>query len=118
MNVSNARRRWGLAFIAGLVWSCFLWGGGGTAADRIATYRLHIESQPLDEALQEFALQTGMQIIFFSHLTHGRRSVALDGTYTIDRAMNTMLAESKLGYRLVNAKTIEIVAANKAPRGD
>lgn len=46
-----------------------------------AVYTLHIASQPLDNALQEFARQTGLQIIFFSALTDGRRAPALDGTY-------------------------------------
>jgi hypothetical protein len=79
-------------------------------AMRIAepAYTLHIASGPLDGALQEFARQTGIQILFFSYLTDGLRGRALDGTYTVDVAMNTLLAESKLTFRWVNAKTIEI----------
>ena len=73
-----------------------------------AAYKLHIASQPLDSALQEFARQTGIQIIFFSYLTDGRRTSALDGTYTVDVAMNALLAHSMLTFRWVNAKTIEI----------
>jgi iron complex outermembrane recepter protein len=71
-------------------------------------YTLHIASQPLDGALQEFARQTGIQIIFFSYLTDGQRAPALDGTYTVDVAMNALLAGSMLTFRWVNAKTIEI----------
>ncbi len=73
-----------------------------------ATYTVHIASQPLDSALQEFARQTGIQIIFFSYLTDGLRAPALDGTYTVDLAMNALLADSMLTFRWVNAKTIEI----------
>jgi hypothetical protein len=50
-----------------------------------------------------------MQILFFSRLTDGRRSVALDGMYLIDAAMAALLSESKLTYRFINARTIEIV---------
>jgi hypothetical protein len=71
-------------------------------------YTLHIASQPLDSALQEFARQTGIQIIFFSYLTDGQRAPALDGTYTLDAAMNVLLANSMLTFRWVNAKTIEV----------
>jgi iron complex outermembrane receptor protein len=71
-------------------------------------YTLHIGSQPLESALQEFARQTGIQIIFFSYLTDGQRAPALDGTYTVDVAMNALLADSMLTFRWVNAKTIEI----------
>jgi hypothetical protein len=71
-------------------------------------YKLHIASQPLDSALQELARQTGFQIFFFSYLTDGQWAPALDGTYTVDVAMNALLANSMLTFRWVNAKTIEI----------
>lgn len=71
-------------------------------------YTLHIASQPLDSALQEFARQTGIQVLFFSSLTDGRRALALDGTYTVDMAMDALLADSLLTFRWVNAKTLEI----------
>ncbi len=73
-----------------------------------AARTLHIASQPLDSALQEFSRQTGVQIIFFSYLTDGQRAPALDGTYTIDAAMKALLADSMLTFRRVNATTIEI----------
>jgi hypothetical protein len=72
-------------------------------------YTLHIDSQPLDMALQELARQTGMQILFFSHLTGSRRSMALDGKYALDAALADLLSQSNLTYRMVNARTIEIV---------
>jgi iron complex outermembrane receptor protein len=73
-----------------------------------SAHTLHIASQPLDSALQEFAQQTGVQVIFFSYLTDGKRAPALDGKYTIDAAMQALLAGSLLTFRQVNAKTIEI----------
>jgi hypothetical protein len=73
-----------------------------------ATHSLHIASQPLESALQEFARQTGVQVIFFSYLTDRKRSPALDGTYTVDAAMKALLAGSMLTCRQINAKTIEI----------
>jgi iron complex outermembrane receptor protein len=72
------------------------------------TYRLHIASQPLDGALQEFARQSGIQVLFFSYLTDGLRAPALDGTYTADVAISALLAHSTLTFRWVNAKTIQI----------
>jgi hypothetical protein len=71
-------------------------------------YTLHIASGPLDSALQEFARQTGIQILFFSYLTEGHQVRALDGTYTVDTAMHALLADTALTFRWVNAKTIEI----------
>src|SRR5450432_2366314 len=71
-------------------------------------YTLHIASQPLDNALQEFARQTGVELIVFSDLTDGQRAPPLDGRYTLDEAMKALLADSMLTFGRVNAKTIEI----------
>jgi hypothetical protein len=73
-----------------------------------AAHTLHIASQPLDSALQEFARQTGIQIIFVSRLTDAKRAPALDGSYTVDAALRALLTDSMLTFRWVNAKTIEI----------
>lgn len=105
MNVSIERARVGIAMATGLV--CVLLCGGARFAQTV--YTLHIEAQPLDAALQAFARQTGMQILFFSDLAEGRRSMALDGKYTLDAAMSVLLSDSMLTYRSINARTIEIV---------
>jgi iron complex outermembrane recepter protein len=73
-----------------------------------AAYELHIASQPLDSALQEFARQSGIQVLFLSYLTDGQRAPALDGTYTVDVALTALLAHSTLTFRWINARTIQI----------
>jgi iron complex outermembrane recepter protein len=80
-------------------------------------YTLHIASQPLDNALQEFARQTGVQILVFSHLTDGQRAPALDGRYTVEEALKALLADSMLTFHRVNAKTIEIRSLRPAHGG-
>jgi outer membrane receptor for ferric coprogen and ferric-rhodotorulic acid len=71
-------------------------------------YSLKIDGQPLGQALQEFARQSGVQIIFFSQVTEGLQSSPLDGQYTIAAALETLLKGSNLTFRVINAKTIEI----------
>jgi hypothetical protein len=88
-------------------------GTAPTAMPRV--YTLHIESQPLDAALQDLARQTSTQVLVFSRLTAGRRSAPLHGMYTLDAAMAALLSKSKLTYRLINAKTIEVVPERAAP---
>jgi hypothetical protein len=105
MSESAGKDRVRPAIAMGIV--CMFLCAGGRLAQTV--YTLHIESQPLDAALQEFARQTGMQILFFSDLTHGSRSGELNGKYTLDTAMTALLSGSKLTYRRINAKTIEIV---------
>src|ERR1700744_2421854 len=101
------RRRAGLALALGLFWSCFFCIDARGVQPRV--YKLHIDSQPLNGALLEFARQTGIQILFFSYIAEGRHSPALDGTYTVAAAMTALLAESHLTFRMINPRTIEIV---------
>jgi len=111
MKASTGICRWQLAIAAGL--ACVLLSGGARLAQNV--YTIHIESQPLDTALQEFARQTGLQILFFSELTEGHRSAAVTGRYTVDSAMTALLSGSNLTYRPINARTIEIVPARRVP---
>jgi len=104
-----------LAIALGLVCALML---GGARSDEQVVYTLHIESQPLDGALQEFARQTGMQILFFSDVTDGLRSAALNGKYTMETAMTALLSGSNLTYRLINPKTIEIAPTARTDRGN
>ena len=74
-------------------------------------YHFKIDSQPLGTALQQFAEQSGVQIIFFSQVTEGIRAPALNGSYTISGALGLLLSGSHLIFRVINPKTIEIRAS-------
>jgi len=71
-------------------------------------YQFKIDSQPLGIALQQFAKQSGVQIIFFSQVTEGLQAPALNGSYTISGALEMLLSGSHLIFRVINPKTIEI----------
>jgi len=71
-------------------------------------YHFQIDSQPLGDALQQFAKQSGVQIIFFSQVTEGLRAPALNGSYTISGALEMLLSGSRLIFRVINPKTVEI----------
>jgi len=74
-------------------------------------YALSIRSQPLDEALQEFALQSGVQVVFFARVTDRKQGGVVDGEYTIADAMSTLLHGTPLTYRVLNSRTIEVTLA-------
>lgn len=80
----------------------------GAASREPVRYNFKIDSQPLGTALQEFAKQSGMQIIFFSQVTEGHQAPALSGSYTISGALEMLLSGSRLIFRVINPKTIEI----------
>ena len=75
-----------------------------------AKYDFKIDSQPLGAALQALARQSGVQIIFFSQITEGLRAPALKGQFTLSAALELLLARSRLTFRVINPKTIEIRA--------
>lgn len=102
--------------VKGLMLVLCMWACGCGAAQGIAPprYRLTIASQPLSDALQEFARQSGIQVIFFSRITDGLRAPALEGQYTATAALAILLADSKLTFRMVNPKTVEIRPPAKA----
>ena len=87
----------------------------GARAAAPAMYEFHIRAQPLDAALQEFARQSGVQILFLSRLADGYRSAPLQGSYTVDAGLRALLAQSRLTYRWINAKTVEIIPLLSAP---
>jgi len=71
-------------------------------------YHFKIEGQPLGTALQQFAEQSGVQIIFFSKVTEGLQAPALNGSYTMSGGLEMLLSGSHLFFRVINPKTIEI----------
>ncbi|HVQ12003.1 MAG TPA: TonB-dependent siderophore receptor [Vicinamibacterales bacterium] len=100
----------GLAMLAAQVAAADQGSAGPT------TYQVKIAPQALGAALQEFARQSGVQIIFFSRLTDGLASAGLDGNYTLTDAMSRLLAESGLSFRQLSATTVEVRPVSRAKR--
>ena len=99
---------------ATILWSFFIAAGyapgmiGAAPSTEPAKYEIKIDSQPLGTALQALAKQSGVQIIFFSQITEGLRAPALEGQFTLSAALELLLAHSRLTFRVINPKTIEI----------
>src|ERR1700754_785905 len=89
--------------VVSLIWMV---GAGRIAwGDEAIRYELKIPDEPLADSLQALALQSGVQIIFFSELTDGLRGPALDGRYTVTDALTALLAGSNLTFRTINPNT-------------
>jgi iron complex outermembrane receptor protein len=89
---------------------------GAAPSSEPAKYHFKIDSQPLGTALQQFAEQSGVQIIFFSRVTEGLQAPALNGSYTVSGALEMLLSGSHLIFRVINPKTIEIRSATARER--
>ena len=101
---------------ATILWSLLIAAGcmpgliGAAPGTEPEKYDFKIDSQPLGTALQALAAQSGVQIIFFSQLTEGLRAPPLAGQFTLSAALEFLLAPSRLTFRVLNPKTIEIRA--------
>lgn len=71
-------------------------------------HHFHIQSQPLGDALQEFARQGGVQVIFFSRLVEGHTAPSVHGRFTVIAALDLLLADSRLTYVSVGSQTFQI----------
>lgn len=94
-----------------MVMLCLVLALDGSAAQHETeprTFELRITAQPLDEALQAFSRESGMQVIYFSSLTDGIQSPGVNGRYTVTAALQALLAGSGLSFRVINARTVEI----------
>lgn len=81
---------------------------------------LLIESQSLDGALNELAVQSGVQLLYpasASGIDTGT-TARIDGTFTPPQALKALLANSGLQFDLVDERTIAIRVANASAPGN
>ena len=122
----RARRHIAIAIIIPGLTAAFDWNNlarGAAAPVSAPTFDLKIDRQPLGGALQQLAQQCGKQIIFFSSTTEGLAAPAIEGSRTLDSAMDELLAGSGLSFRVINEETVEVRpprmrATNRSADGD
>src|SRR5689334_6180211 len=68
-----------------------------------------ISAQPMDRALEQFAWQAKLQLIFSTDdIGAGMVAKEVSGLYLPEVALNRLLANTCLGYKFVNSRTIAI----------
>ncbi|MBM0108649.1 STN domain-containing protein [Steroidobacter sp. S1-65] len=86
-----------------------------SAAER---YTLHIDRQPVVRTLAELSKQTRLQIVGMFRNEGGaasRLTGPLTGEFTIECALQMLLADSDLTFVRVNANTIAVMAKPAEP---
>lgn len=68
----------------------------------------HIPPQPLAGALQSFGQTTGIQVLYESNSAVGRTSVAVEGKFTADAALNLLLKGTELRVRYIRPDAITL----------
>lgn len=80
----------------------------GTVLAQTARLPVDQAAAPLGEALASMARTAGVQVVFSSSLTEGRRAPALKGSYTPQEALERLLAGSGLLLKAQDASTYTV----------
>ncbi len=87
-----------------------LWTSAGAQTQSgTGPYSVSIPAEPLGDALNELAQQTGLQILFSSELVARMRAPQIKGSLTADEALRKILGTSGLRFEFVNPRTIAIL---------
>jgi hypothetical protein len=85
---------------------------GATAGDdgfyQFDVLKFDIPSQPLMSALQQYSQVSGVQVLYESSSSYGRRSVAVEGDYTRDAALRQLLSDTDLIVYYTHANAITL----------
>ena len=84
--------------------------GGGLAAET-EPLSIEIASQPLSRALEVFAEQSGLQVVYVSEIAAGVDTPGFSGSATVEEAMTALLDGTELTWTFANERTISLAPA-------
>jgi len=93
-----------------------VWLSGVAVAQQPPTrpITLDIQAQPIEGALNAFARQAGVQVLFYSRLVEGLDAPRLTGKYTPEAALAQLLSGTSLRYEFINDRTVAIRSAKSS----
>jgi len=110
------------SFLSCLMLACAV-GGLAEAQQPEADYAaekavaLDLASQPLQDALHQFSVATGLKVMFLTELGRGIVSPHVSGTLTPGVALGLLLKGSDLRFKYLDSQTIAVLPAHE-PQGD
>ena len=105
-----------LAVVLSTAFSLFISSTTWAQSDESVTISIE-ESQSLSDALQSFADQTDLQVIFFADITEGKTTSGVEGEYQVGAALDTLLADTGLSYTFIDDMAVSVQAAATDERG-
>ena len=81
------------------------------------TYQLDIAPQPLAKALQQFAQQSGLQVVYYGEVAEGIDTTGVTGNLTAEQAMQQLLAGTELQFEALDRYTVAISFGKSARQG-
>lgn len=88
-----------------------------SSSQKLQTWDLNIPAKPLPQAIADLSAQTGVQVLYTEQSTFDQQSHVLNGSYTLQAALDELLAGSGLTARFTadNAVTVEKAASTGNP---
>jgi hypothetical protein len=90
---------------------------GEEKTSSIGLVSFHIPAQPLIDALHVYSKQTGVQVMFETASAAGYRSEPVEGEFTPEVALRTLLADTELRIRYSRSNAVTLAPAS-APNPD
>jgi len=87
-----------------------------TSAATTSTYQLNLEAQATSDALLALAEQTNTQIIFSPEVTRGKSSRSVQGSLSVEQALNNVLQGTGLTFEQQGAATYVIKTQTNTSR--
>ncbi len=78
------------------------------SAQEPSDVELNIAEQPLSSSLREVADNFDLTIAFYSESTDGLEAPALDGDFSSEAALDTLLADTNLEYTFINESSVAV----------
>lgn len=78
--------------------------------------QLDLPAQALDQALTAFADQAGLHLLYTTSDVAGLTSPALQGSYSIEQALQQLLAGSDMAWQFSDVRTVTLRRAEGAPQ--
>src|SRR5580658_10328908 len=98
------------------VGAAMLWASAAAQSpSAVSVKNLSIPAEPLANALNDLAQQSGLQVMFASELVARLKSPEVKGTLTATEALQRLLMNTGLRYEFVNPHTITIVGPDPKP---
>jgi len=86
-----------------------------TQAGEIPALTADIPAQPLAQALEAFARQTGLQLVYVSELVHDQRSRAVSSGLSASTALGRLLEGTGLRFEYLTSRSVHILSAVVGP---
>jgi hypothetical protein len=109
--MSTTHGRLGLLVAALLIFSTL--AGDAVHAEGLVA---PLKPQPLADALEAFAKQTGMQVLYTSDVARGVRSPGASAGRSTTDTLRELLRDTNLTFQYVNERTVTVLERPRATR--